>query len=381
MERVRGWLRDPLVRVGAATGVGALALGLAIGVWAGGDSADGQGDTAAVVTTLAPTADTTGGDGTTTTTTSAPAVGDVSVTTTTAGPVSLDRNPLTGEPLAEPVTRRIVAIKVDNVPAAQPQIGLNQAELIFEVPVEGGITRFTALYFNAAPPVVGPVRSVREVDAALLAPFDPLLMTTGGHDFVERVFDAVGVTIIEQDAEGVFGVIDRPRPQHVVALLELIDRLAGDAGSPGGAFTFGEGFTPQESATSITIPFSGVAEVVWRFEGGQWVRAQNGETAEVVATFDGSPEPFVTDTVLVLEVAQRSAGYQDSAGADVLNFDVVGFGDAMVFHDGGVVEGRWLRSGQEDGWVIVDSTGATIELPEGRVVVEIVPRFVDVTFS
>ena len=85
-----------------------------------------------------------------------------------------------------------------------------------------------------------------------------------------------------------------------------------------------------------------------------WVRAQNGETSRVVETVSGSPQPLTADTVVVLSVAERSAGYTDSAGTEVTTYDVIGFGDAKVFHDGRVVEGRWLRSAQEDPWVLVD---------------------------
>jgi hypothetical protein len=111
------------------------------------------------------------------------------------------------------------------------------------------------------------------------------------------------------------------------------------------------------------------------------VRAQNGETSQVVETVSGSPQPLTADTVVVLSVAERSAGYTDSAGTEVTTYDVIGFGDAKVFHDGRVVEGRWLRSAQEDPWMLVDDAGGRIALPSGRVFVEIVPRYVDVTFS
>ncbi len=376
MDRVRDWLANPMVRVGGAAGFGGLVLGLVIGVCAGG-SGDAEAPVVdAVVTTLPPLVD--GGD----TTTTAPVdQGDGATTTTAAPATALDRNPLTGELLDDPVSRRIVAVKVDNVPAAQPQIGLNEAELVFEIPVEGGITRFTALYFLGAPPVVGPVRSIREIDAVVLAPFTPLLLTTGGQDFVERHFGAADITIVDPEADGLFGVIDRPRPHHTVALLEFIDQIAGDITSAEGAFTFSDEFAGGDPATSISIPFSAVTEVVWRFENDQYVRAQNGETSEVLSVFDGTPEPFVRDTIVVLKVAQRSAGYNDSSGAEVLNFDVVGFGDALVFHGGEVVEGRWLRSAQEDGWVLVDDDGGALPVPAGRLLVEVVPRFVDVTFS
>lgn len=370
-ERFLAWLRTPTARVAGAAGAGGLLLGLIIGLWVGGggDAAPPADD--AGVTTLPPVV-----------------VDDDSTTTTTEGDVTdttsqqvLDRNPLTGEPLAEPVGKRVVAVKVDNVPAAQPQIGIGDAEMIIEVPVEGGLTRFTALFFDDTPSTVGPVRSVRPVDADLLAPFGPVVMATGGQDFVLRLFAAADIPVITLEVEGAYGLIDRPEPQHIAALLDLVERFAGDEVSPAGPFPFGDDFAAETAASAITIPFSAVTDVVWRFEDGRWVRAQNGETSEALPDVAGTPEPITADTVVVLSVAERSAGYFDSAGTEVTTYDVIGFGDAKVFHDGRVVEGRWLRSAQEDPWVLVDGTGARITLPVGRVFVEIVPRYVDVTFS
>ncbi|HSF86754.1 MAG TPA: DUF3048 domain-containing protein [Acidimicrobiia bacterium] len=370
-KRFLGWLRTPTACYAGLAGAGGLLLGLLIGFYAGGDDEPASVVASTTVTTLSPIITDEGLAATTTTS------GAVTETTQPA----LDRNPLTGEPLPQPTSRRIVAVKVDNVPAAQPQIGIGEAEMIIEVPVEGGITRFTALYFDAAPSVVGPVRSVRPVDADLLAPFRPVLLTTGGQSFVLRLFEAADIPVVPLEADGAYGVIDRPQPHHIVVLLDFIERFAGDETSPPGPFPFTDDFAADTAATSITIPFSAVTNVVWRFEDGVWVRAQNGETSEVLRDVSGVPEPLTADTVVVLSVAERSAGYEDSAGTEVTTYDVIGFGDAKVFHDGRVVEGRWLRSAQEDPWVLVDAAGARISLPVGRVFVEVVPRHVEVGYS
>lgn len=369
-QRFVAWLRTPTARFTIVAGVGGLILGLIIGLCAGGGT-DAE-PVAADTTTTAPTIVTD--EGSTTTTTE----GDV---TDATQPPALDRNPLTGEPLDAPASRRIVAVKVDNVAAAHPQIGIGEAEMIMEVPVEGGLTRFTALFYETTPSTVGPVRSVRPVDADLLAPFRPVVMATGGQDFVLRLFDAADVPVIGLEVEGAYGLIDRPEPHHIVALLDLLERFSGDEVSPEGPFTFGDDFSSDVAASSIAIPFSAVTDVVWRFEDGRWVRAQNGETSEVTGGVSDTPAPLTADTVLVLSVAERSAGYFDSAGTEVTTYDVIGFGDAMVFHDGQVVEGRWLRGAQEDPWLLVDGAGAPIPLPPGRLFVEFVPRYVDVTFS
>jgi len=323
------------------------------------------------------------GSGTTVTTspgseTTVPVVPDV----TGGGAVPADENPLTGETLAAPRNDRVIAVKVDNAPEAGPPIGIQDAEMIIEVPVEGGATRFTALFFEAEPNVVGPIRSVRPVDADLLAPFRPLLVTTGGQDFVYRELTAAGIDMLDDGSDGVFQVTERRRPYHLVATMPLIEQRAGVGPPPVAVFPFGGDSLGGDPATEVEIPYSGVADVAWSYDasGETYSRTVNGAAFEVYPDYGAELGAFSTDTVVVLLAAQRSAGYQDSAGADVPTFDVVGYGDLLVFHGGEVRTGRWLRSAQADGYVFVDDTGASFTIPPGRVFVEVVPRQLDVTY-
>ncbi|SDL41218.1 Protein of unknown function [Halarsenatibacter silvermanii] len=74
-----------------------------------------------------------------------------------------------------------VLVVVDNHPSSQPQAGLNQADIVFEFLVEGGITRFLAGYNRDLPPQrVGPVRSLRPYMVKLTEGFDPVIFHAGG---------------------------------------------------------------------------------------------------------------------------------------------------------------------------------------------------------
>src|SRR5205085_8993761 len=92
---------------------------------------------------------------------------DTHVTTTLPTVAS----PLTGEAVAPAIARRaVVIVKVDNSPQARPQAGLNAADVIYEERVEGSVVRFLSLFQTSETSLVGPVRSVRSTDAAVLAP-------------------------------------------------------------------------------------------------------------------------------------------------------------------------------------------------------------------
>jgi len=63
----------------------------------------------------------------------------------------------TGLPMDIVLAKRpVLVVKIDNAPKARPQLGLNQADVVFEEGVEGGITRFAALFQSEESKPVGP---------------------------------------------------------------------------------------------------------------------------------------------------------------------------------------------------------------------------------
>src|SRR6516162_8389956 len=84
-------------------------------------------------------------------------------------PTAQLRSPFTGEPVN--ALNRVLALKIDNIRYARPQTGLTRADIVYTLPVEGGLSRFLAIFSSRYPPVVGPVRSAREDDLELLRQF------------------------------------------------------------------------------------------------------------------------------------------------------------------------------------------------------------------
>ena len=71
-------------------------------------------------------------------------------------------SPFTGEPVSS--LGPVIAVKIDNIVYARPQTGLGAADIVYVIPVEGGLSRFMAIYSSHLPPVIGPVRSARQDD-------------------------------------------------------------------------------------------------------------------------------------------------------------------------------------------------------------------------
>lgn len=88
---------------------------------------------------------------------------------------------LTGVAVAETQSNLpVTAVMIENSPDARPQAGLKDAGIVYEAVAEGGITRFLALFQEAQPEYLGPVRSVRPYYLDWLIPFDAPVAHVGG---------------------------------------------------------------------------------------------------------------------------------------------------------------------------------------------------------
>ena len=130
-----------------------------------------------------------------------------------------------------------LVVKIDNVGAARPQQGINEADVVFEEMVEGGFTRFAAVFHSTPADPVGPIRSARSTDVALLAPlYHPLFSYSGANrDFQKLIRESsmvdVGVDNYPREVLPAEGPQGAPEPllQHLAA------PQPGFAGRPGPA--------------------------------------------------------------------------------------------------------------------------------------------------
>ena len=114
-----------------------------------------------------------------------PARRAVPPTTTTVPPVAAPTCPLTGAPAPGGTVpaRPALGVKIGNYTGDRPSAGLNQADVVFEEPVEGSITRLLAVFQCQQAPLVGDLRSAREPDVGILSQLsDPIFVHAGGID-------------------------------------------------------------------------------------------------------------------------------------------------------------------------------------------------------
>lgn len=299
----------------------------------------------------------------------------------TEAPKEVKTWPLTGLPRPEDAApRRAVAVKVENTAAARPQSGLDVADIVFEEMVEGGITRFNAIFHSQQPEEIGPVRSVRPMDPAIAAPFGAWLVYSGGQPLFERRVRDEGLRGFNEDQAlgAAYRVRWRKMPHNlylsIPALFQKTKVPAGldeGAAEPQPAFKFtksGEQPTAVSSgvsASQISVNFPS-AHVRFNWNGTKWQRSDEG-----VASTTRAGTPLQADNVVVIKTQAVNSAGRDSAGFPVPETVMTGGGQAYVATGGKVLDAKWSKDSTAGPLTITDVSGAPVVLTPGQTWVEL----------
>jgi hypothetical protein len=293
--------------------------------------------------------------------------------------------PLTGEPVpgSEVPDRPALAIKIENAPEARPQASLNEADVVVEEPVEGGYTRFIAVFQCGDSSRVGPVRSGRTTDPDYLRQLGPAVFGyAGGRNVVTREVPAVGLVDVNYNiaADAYERDPSRAAPHD---LYTTTDALWGAARSKDGApdplFAYAaEWEGAAKKIRTAHLPFSGVSDVTWTWNGakGAWLRSH----ADVAHVLEGD-ERVSAANVVIQVVTVTDSDFLDSAGNSSPEVELTGSGKAYVLRDGTVIRSRWERESLKDVTTFVTKDGTEITLAPGRTWVELLPSWVEFGFA
>ena len=266
------------------------------------------------------------------------------------------------------LARPAMVVKIDNHPKARPQMGLNQADIVFEENVEK-LTRFAAVFHSQGSDPVGPIRSGRFQDINLVGSLNqPLFVWSGGNEKVTnaiRKSDLVDLSYTVANKDGGFDRdSERPAPHNLIAETTKLWTLA-PAGSvaPQKQFEYrtvsDANASTSEAVDGLRLSMDGVkVQWTWSSEANEWLRVQDG-TPHV----DPNDEQISVPNVIVFEV-EYSNSYSPVS-------KTVGSGKAYVFTNGVVYVGSWERTNRLDPYVIRDSAGAPIKLTPGQTFIQV----------
>ena len=333
----------------------------------------------------------------TTTTTEAPAttIQQADESTTTTEPTieyvfDVEKmSPFTGKELP-PETwlkrpKRVIAFKIDNNIKARPQSGLQEADAVHEILVEGGMTRFLAFFYDNTSKYLGPIRSARPTDPTMVRPYGGTLVVSGATAGLIPSIRELGVPVLEEQSSPVmFRISSRNAPHNLYADTELVRQRIEDRGfyflqpGPGPLYPFGLNQNNwNDGADKITIKYSEFTTVIWKLDGDKYSRfiidnySDNKEaTAHNFISQDGNYTDILkTETIVVIQ----GPLYKDKA-TTLPSVLTVGVGNAYVFNQGKYIEGSWRRGDITEPFVLTDINGNDIEVPPSTQWVHILPN-------
>ena len=291
--------------------------------------------------------------------------------------------PLTGLPMdAARAKRPVVVVKIDNAPLARPQVGLNQADVVFEEGVEGGITRFAALFHSRGSGPVGPVRSARSTDIKIVSALHrPLFSYSGANEVFKRYVAEAPLVDVGFDAhpDRYHRDSGRPSPNNLFSNTEeLFELTPAGAVPPPSLFTYrapgeaaaGPDARPVAHARAFWAGATKSTEALWDWDATAqgWRRTQNGE-----AHVDAAGRQVTPPNVILQFVNYHDTGLVDSSGTAVPEAEVVGEGDAWVLTGGLMIPCRWSKPSNDEITRYLDASGAEVRLGPGSTWVELVP--------
>jgi hypothetical protein len=276
--------------------------------------------------------------------------------------------PLTGEPdpSGASLQRCAITVKIDNTPESQPKHGIEQADVVYEEVVEGGLTRLAAVFNSKAPDRVASVRSVRKTDQSLVTPLRGVFVYSGGAPYaIESIDTAPVVQLDETRAGDMMFRDDRDAPYDLNARVDrMYSRCKDPAPAPLFTYRAADATVLGEAVASVQVGFLAGYAVTWRWDAASvtWER-------EIF----GRPETTASGAAIgvanvVVMFADYVGGNVDGVGAEAV---LTGTGKLRVFTGGKVVDGTWSRPDRATAARLLDAAGQEIRLAPGRTWVEI----------
>ncbi|MEU7645209.1 DUF3048 domain-containing protein [Streptomyces huasconensis] len=272
-----------------------------------------------------------------------------------------------GGPGRSPVGGVALAVKIDNVPQARPQTGLDTADVVYVEQVEAGLSRLMGVYASRLPAAVGPVRSARETDLELLRQFDtPVLAFSGAQSKLLPLIAGAPLRAVppEKAAEDAYYRDDARTAPHDLFVRPGALKVAPQASAlESTGFRFGPrpaGGTPETHRT-IRFPSARFA-FDWVEYEGRWRVTMDGERARTSAG-----KELAASTVVVQYTKVRPSQFRDRSGNVSPFTETVGEGGARVLRDGHAYDARWKRASAEDGTHFTTPDGRPLPFAKGQV--------------
>ena len=280
----------------------------------------------------------------------------------------------------------ILAVKIDDTSLARPQIGIEEADVVYIEQVEGGLTRLAAIFSTSIPQNIGPIRSARISDIDILAQYGKVIFAFSG---AQRAM----LTVISnsnlwdygaQRSSPVIYTRDETRRSPYDMVLRgdlLLAKVQGDerdvAISKSVGWSFGQAPEGGVAIDSVALRWpASKYEATWSSSEERWLLSNSG-----VANFAASGKQLGPTTFVIQKVKMSDSIFRGSDGSYTPLSETVGTGTGYILRDGRSFKANWSRPSAEVGttWTLAD--GSEIKFAPGSVWVALTDRKPDFTLS
>jgi hypothetical protein len=298
-------------------------------------------------------------------------------------------NPLTGL-RAETLPNRVIQFSIDNVESI-PQSGLSKADIIFEIPAEGGLTRLQALFYGETPDVVGPIRSARPYFIDVAREYNAIFV----HHGASQAGDEYLNTGVVEDFSPIYndGIFYRSNTRnaphnsmlHYADLWEGIRDRGLDVLQEIRTFTFApeattevdkdkeeeEPIVPTITAIAVDNPYTFV-EYKYVQETNLYEHYVDGDLY-----IDAENDAPITESNILIQYVKSSL----TGIGKTLRIDLTAGGKALLFTGGNMVEGTWSRADLDSPTIFTDADGNEFVLTRGKTWVHVIDQNSKVTYK
>jgi hypothetical protein len=268
---------------------------------------------------------------------------------------------------------QILAVKIDDSTPAHPQIGVEDADLVYVEQVEGGITRLAAIYTLKLPPLIGPIRSARISDLEILSQFGRVgFAYSGAQSKMRPVIAAANLENLsaERNPPSIYGKDpNRPGPVDMILkpdlLLERANanpkiRIDSAVASP---FIFGEQPAAEAFTSSVKVKWpSARYELRWDVESSKWLIYFNDKPKLAASGLH-----LYADTAIIQIVSITPSIYGDKFGEITPFSKTTGSGKAVLLRDGFAYPVDWQRNLESDVTSWRSADGKDVKFKAGKI--------------
>jgi hypothetical protein len=266
----------------------------------------------------------------------------------------------------------ILVVKIDDTPAAHPQAGLEDADVVYIEQVEGGLTRLAAVFSSKIPDVIGPVRSARISDIELLEQFGRVAFAySGAQSKLLPVIAEANLENLGAQRQGRDIYANDPARLAPTAMMlqakKLMSKVATQASavaiSKNIGWNFGDNLETGTAISSAKVSWPASSyDVAWSQLEKRWLLSNLGLPDLAASGIHLGPTTFVIQLVSI-----TPSEYFDKIGGVTPFSATVGSGKGFILRDGLAIDGLWNRPTGDAGTSWTLPTGEEILFAPGQI--------------